>query len=108
MVSRAVRKMMGVSMPSARSRRHTSKPVHVGEHHVEHEQVWTTAVHLAQGVGAVAGDGHVERTEPERGGDDERDVLLVVHDEDSGAIGRHRTHAGNRSSWVAAGFLWGS
>ena len=61
--------------------------VDVGEHPVEHDQVWLEAHHRLERVASVRGFGDVEALVAERGRDGVDDRRLVVDDEDLG-VGR--------------------
>ena len=59
--------------------------VDVGETDVEDDHVRREAIRLGEGIAPRCSDAHVESLEPERRRHQERDVLLVVDDERTGA-----------------------
>ena len=57
------------------------EPLHVGQHHVEHDRVRTPVSGLAQRVGAGAGGGHLVPMVAQTHAEDVDDARLVVDDE---------------------------
>ena len=91
----------GVAQPAG-----DGEAVHVGEHHVEDDEVELVLGGLLQGGGAVAGHVDLEAGEAQRRGEQLADVGLVLDDEEPG-LGRGGGHddilASESESWLGAG-----
>ena len=73
--------MIGRGRAAAPSRLRDLEALHVGQHHVEHDQVGLEGGHGGQRVAARPGGFDGEALEAERHRDDVDDVGLVVDDE---------------------------
>ena len=81
--SRAVRNSTHTPGASARSRRRTSQPVDVGQHHVQHHRVGPEVLAGADRLLARARVAHLPALGAQDVGEDARQVGFVVDDEDA-------------------------